>query len=79
MILQILLLCVGFCPFSKRSRFFFVGMVASRKFAWGKCGNPRNLICPAITIVAMGTSLPEAAVSITFRIKGKLPESLSVM
>ena len=64
MILQILLLCLGFVFLVKGADFFVNG--AARIAA--KLGIPQLIV--GLTIVAMGTSLPEAAVSITSGLKG---------
>ena len=63
-ILQIVLLVVGFCMLIKGADFFVEGTSGiARKF-----GIPQLVI--GLTIVAMGTSAPEAAVSITAALKG---------
>ena len=59
MILQILLLCVGFVLLVKGADFFVDGAAGIA----GKLGIPQLIV--GLTIVAMGTSLPECAVSIT--------------
>ena len=59
MILQILLLCVGFVLLVKGAEF----CVERAAVIAGKLGIPQLIV--GLTIVAMGTSLPEAAVSIT--------------
>lgn len=64
MILQILLLCVGFVLLVKGADFFVDGAAGIA----GKLGIPQLIV--GLTIVAMGTSLPEAAVSITSALKG---------
>ena len=64
MILQILLLCVGFVLLVKGADFFVDGAAGIA----GKLGIPQLIV--GLTIVAMGTSLPEAAVSITSCLKG---------
>ena len=63
MILQILLLCVGFVLLVKGADFFVDGAAGIA----GKLGIPQLIV--GLTIVAMGTSLPEAAVSITSALK----------
>ena len=55
MILQILLLCVGFVLLVKGADFFVDGAAGIA----GKLGIPQLIV--GLTIVAMGTSLPEAA------------------
>lgn len=63
-VLQILLLVIGFCMLIKGADFFVEGTSGiARKF-----GIPQLVI--GLTIVAMGTSAPEAAVSITAAMKG---------
>lgn len=63
-VLQVLLLVIGFCMLIKGADFFVEGTSAiARKF-----GIPQLVI--GLTIVAMGTSAPEAAVSITAALKG---------
>ena len=63
-VLQIVLLVVGFCMLIKGADFFVEGTSGiARKF-----GIPQLVI--GLTIVAMGTSAPEAAVSITAALKG---------
>ena len=64
MILQILLLCVGFVLLVKGADFFVDGAAGIAE----KLGIPQLVV--GLTIVAMGTSLPEAAVSITSALKG---------
>ena len=62
--IQILLLAVGFCMLVKGADWFVDGSSAvARRF-----GIPQLVI--GLTIVAMGTSAPEAAVSITAALKG---------
>ena len=61
---SVLLLCVGFVMLIKGSDFFVEG--ASRIAE--KFGIPQLVI--GLTIVAMGTSAPEAAVSITAALRG---------
>ena len=64
LIIQILLLAVGFCMLVKGADWFVDGSSAvARRF-----GIPQLVI--GLTIVAMGTSAPEAAVSITAALKG---------
>ena len=53
MILQILLLCVGFVLLVKGADFFVDGAAGIA----GKLGIPQLIV--GLTIVAMGTSLPE--------------------
>lgn len=64
MILQILLLCIGFVLLVKGADFFVDGAAGIAE----KLGIPQLVV--GLTIVAMGTSLPEAAVSITSALKG---------
>ena len=64
MILQILLLCLGFVFLVKGADFFVNGAAGIA----AKLGIPQLIV--GLTIVAMGTSLPEAAVSITSGLKG---------
>ena len=64
MILQILLLCIGFVLLVKGADFFVDGAAGIAE----KLGIPQLIV--GLTIVAMGTSLPEAAVSITSALKG---------
>lgn len=64
MILQILLLCIGFVLLVKGADFFVDGAAGIAE----KMGIPQLVV--GLTIVAMGTSLPEAAVSITSALKG---------
>ena len=61
---SVLLLCVGFVMLIKGSDFFVEG--ASRIAE--KFGIPQLVI--GLTIVAMGTSAPEAAVSLTAALRG---------
>ena len=64
LIVQMLLLAVGFCMLVKGADWFVDGSSAvARRF-----GIPQLVI--GLTIVAMGTSAPEAAVSITAALKG---------
>ena len=64
MILQVLLLCIGFVLLVKGADFFVDGAAGIAE----KLGIPQLVV--GLTIVAMGTSLPEAAVSITSALKG---------
>lgn len=64
MILQVLLLCIGFVLLVKGADFFVEGAAGIAE----KLGIPQLVV--GLTIVAMGTSLPEAAVSITSALKG---------
>lgn len=64
MILQVLLLCAGFVLLVKGADFFVEGAAGIAE----KLGIPQLVV--GLTIVAMGTSLPEAAVSITSALKG---------
>lgn len=64
MIFQILLLCIGFVLLVKGADFFVEGAAGIAE----KLGIPQLVV--GLTIVAMGTSLPEAAVSITSALKG---------
>lgn len=64
MILQVLILMIGFALLVKGSDFFVEGSACiARKF-----GIPQLIV--GLTIVAMGTSMPEAAVSITAALDG---------
>ena len=63
-LIQLLLLVVGFALLMKGADWFVEG---ASKIA-DKLGIPQLVI--GLTIVAMGTSLPEAAVSITSALKG---------
>ena len=63
-VIQLLLLVVGFVLLMKGADWFVEG---ASKLA-DKLGIPQLVI--GLTIVAMGTSLPEAAVSITSALKG---------
>ncbi|MDO4490200.1 MAG: calcium/sodium antiporter [Lachnospiraceae bacterium] len=63
MILQVGLLVIGFCLLVKGADWFVEGAAGIAK----KLGIPELII--GLTIVAMGTSLPEAAVSITSALK----------
>ena len=63
-VLQVLLLIVGFAMLIKGADFFVDGASGIAQ----KCGIPQLVI--GLTIVAMGTSAPEAAVSITAALKG---------
>lgn len=65
MILQILLLCVGFVLLVKGADFFVDGAAGIA----GKLGIPQLIV--GLTIVAMGTSLPGSGGQHYFRIKGK--------
>lgn len=63
-VLQLIFLVIGFCMLIKGADFFVEGTSGiARKF-----GIPQLVI--GLTIVAMGTSAPEAAVSITAALKG---------
>ena len=62
--MEYLLLLVGFVTFSKRCRFFRGGKFFSRKIM----KVPSVII--GLTIVAMGTSAPEASVSINAALTG---------
>ena len=64
MILQILLLCVGFVLLVKGADFFVDGAAGIA----GKLGITQLIV--GHTIEAMGTNLPEAAVSISSAFKG---------
>lgn len=64
MILQVLLLLVGFLLLVKGADWFVEGAASIAK----KMGIPQLIV--GLTIVAMGTSMPEAAVSITAAING---------
>lgn len=64
MILQVLLLLVGFLLLVKGADWFVEGAASVAK----KMGIPQLIV--GLTIVAMGTSMPEAAVSITAAING---------
>lgn len=64
MILQIILLCIGFVFLVKGADIFVEGAAGIAE----KLGIPQLVV--GLTIVAMGTSLPEAAVSITSALKG---------
>ena len=64
MILQVILLCIGFILLVKGADFFVEGAAGIAE----KLGIPQLVV--GLTIVAMGTSLPEAAVSITSALKG---------
>lgn len=66
MIFQILLLCIGFVLLVKGADFFVDGAAGIAE----KLGIPQLVV--GLTIVAMGTSLPEAAVSITSALKGSV-------
>ena len=63
-LVQILLLAVGFFMLMKGADWFVEGSAGIAK----KMGIPQLVI--GLTIVAMGTSAPEAAVSINASIKG---------
>ena len=64
MVLQWLLLAAGFGLLIKGADFFVDGAVGIAK----KCGIPQLII--GLTVVALGTSAPEAAVSIASATKG---------
>ena len=64
MILQIFILLVGFLFLVKGADWFVDGAASIAD----KLGVPQLVV--GLTIVAMGTSMPEAAVSITAAIKG---------
>ena len=64
MILQILLLCLGFVFLVKGADFFVNGAAGIA----AKLGIPQLIV--GLTIVAMGTSLPECAVSVTASLTG---------
>ena len=64
MLIQIVLLVVGFVLLVKGADWFVEGVAGIAE----KFGIPQLVI--GLTIVAMGTSAPEAAVSITAAIKG---------
>lgn len=63
-LLQVLLLAVGFCMLVKGADWFVDGAAGIAE----KFGIPHLVV--GLTIVAMGTSAPEAAVSITAALKG---------
>ena len=63
MLLQVFLLCLGFVMLVKGSDWFVDGAANLAK----KLGIPELIV--GLTIVAMGTSMPEAAVSITSALK----------
>ena len=65
MMVQVLILLVGFFLLVKGADWFVEGAASIAK----KLGIPQLVI--GLTIVAMGTSLPEAAVSITSALDNK--------
>ena len=67
-LLQLLLLAVGFVMLVKGADAFVEGAAGIAE----KFGIPQLVI--GLTIVAMGTSAPEAAVSITAALKGNAAE-----
>ena len=64
MILQVIILLAGFAMLVKGADWFVEGAAGIAK----KLGIPQLVI--GLTIVAMGTSMPEAAVSITAALNG---------
>ena len=68
MIQQIIILLVGFIFLVKGADWFVDGAASIAR----KMGIPQLII--GLTIVAMGTSMPEAAVSITAAMQGLLLE-----
>ena len=66
MILQVFLLVVGFVMLIKGADFFVEGAAELAK----RLQIPELII--GLTVVAMGTSIPEAAVSITAQLQGIL-------
>ena len=73
LLLQIVLLVIGFVMLIKGADWFVDGAASLA----GKFGIPQIVI--GLTIVAMGTSAPEAAVSISAALQGNAGEGIRLL